>query len=74
MTCAQGGGSDRIRERKPRRFHSSKSGAGLGLAIAKHIIELHGGSIGVESAEGQGSIFWFTLPITNSGERGAFSV
>ena len=37
-------------------------GTGLGLSIVKHIIELHNGSVGVESAEGLGSKFWFTLP------------
>jgi two-component system, OmpR family, phosphate regulon sensor histidine kinase PhoR len=37
-------------------------GTGLGLSIVKHIIELHNGSVGVESAEGLGSRFWFTLP------------
>ncbi|MBU1726632.1 MAG: PAS domain-containing protein [Candidatus Omnitrophica bacterium] len=37
-------------------------GTGLGLSIVKHIIELHGGSVGVESAEGLGSSFWFTIP------------
>ncbi|MDO8804291.1 MAG: ATP-binding protein, partial [Elusimicrobiota bacterium] len=37
-------------------------GTGLGLSIVKHVIDLHGGSVGVESAEGQGSGFWFTLP------------
>lgn len=37
-------------------------GTGLGLSIVKHIIELHGGSAGVESIEGFGSKFWFTLP------------
>lgn len=37
-------------------------GTGLGLSIVKHIIELHGGSIGVESAEGLGSKFFFIMP------------
>jgi histidine kinase len=38
------------------------SGSGLGLAIAKGLIELHGGTIGVESAPGKGTRFYFTLP------------
>ncbi len=38
-------------------------GLGLGLAIAKAIIEQHYGQVGVESAPGRGSTFWFTLPL-----------
>jgi len=38
-------------------------GTGLGLSIVKHIIEAHGGSVGVESIEGQGSTFYFKLPV-----------
>ena len=37
-------------------------GTGLGLSIVKHLVELHGGRAGVESAEAQGSKFWFVLP------------
>jgi two-component system phosphate regulon sensor histidine kinase PhoR len=37
-------------------------GTGLGLSIVKHITELHGGSVGVESMEGSGAKFWFTIP------------
>lgn len=43
----------------------NNGGAGLGLAIAQSIVELHGGAIGVHSVQGAGSCFWFTVPIYN---------
>ena len=46
------------------RAHSLREarGLGLGLYIARTIIELHGGQVGVDSAVGAGSSFWVRLP------------
>lgn len=40
----------------------STGGTGLGLSIVKHIVEAHGGSVGVDSDLGRGATFFFTLP------------
>ncbi len=60
--AAQGRIFERFYKVDRARVRGAVGGTGLGLAIARHIIEQHGGRIWVESVEGSGSTFSFTLP------------
>jgi signal transduction histidine kinase len=51
-----------------RRYRFETKGTGMGLAIAKGIVEAHGEKIWVESEPGQGSAFYFSLPLARGGD------
>lgn len=44
-------------------FHTTREGAGIGLAVVSKIMELHGGRIWVESDNRQGAAFWLAFPL-----------
>jgi len=52
--------ADKIRDR-------SFAGVGIGLALSRRLVEIHGGEIGVRSKLKEGSTFWFTLPLIKPG-------
>jgi signal transduction histidine kinase len=49
-------------------------GTGLGLVLAKQIVEAHDGDVGFESEEGSGSVFWFRIPAAETSEKAASSL
>jgi signal transduction histidine kinase len=51
-------------------FNRQQQGTGLGLALSKSFVELHGGTIGAESVFGRGTSFWFLLPVEGPIRRG----
>lgn len=57
---------ERIFEKFGQLASHQKVGTGLGLAFCKLAVEAHGGRIGVESAVGVGSTFWFTVPLASA--------
>ncbi len=68
--------SEKEQERLFQPYHQAESdrgrlsGLGLGLALSKSVVELHGGQIWVKSREGEGSTFSFSMPLAAKNKRG----
>ena len=76
VICVRDSGPGIRREHMPRLFSrywkaepGGRRGAGLGLYIAKGIVDAHGGEIAVDSIVGEGSTFAFTLPLAEKDRR-----
>jgi hypothetical protein len=54
-------------ERGEDKYSLSQQGTGLGLALTKHLAEINGGTVGVDSKLGEGSTFWVLVPLAGSG-------
>jgi len=59
---------DRFFRADPSRTNSAKRGYGLGLALAKRVVELHGGELSAESTPGENTTFTFILPTNNDSQ------
>src|SRR5690606_8173750 len=60
-------------ERGEDTYSRGQEGTGIGLNLTKHLVELNGGHIGVESEFGKGSSFWILLPLSLENPKAAMT-